>query len=381
MAELATTSADRPARSRAGYIDWLRGLAVIVMILAHAIDSWTVLGPTRQTRPYFSFMVLAGMGAPLFLWLAGLAVPLAGHARMRRGLSSVEASRTLQKRGWQIFGLALLFRLQAYVFSAGATLYGILKVDILNIMGLSLVGAGWLWGRGRTRNGRVIAALAVTIGVLVLSPLLRRWSWPALVPDPIEWYLRPAPARSTFTLFPWGAFVFAGLAHGEWLAGVQADARGRFHAWCLAGGVALATAAYQLSFLPSLVPGSTFWTTSPAFFSIRLGGMVAVFGLLYFLLQPGGLWSRMTLPRAWSPMELLGRTSLFIYWVHVELVYGLASRPLHKALSFNAALIACAIFTAGMLALAMLKARYWDHQAPWQSSDVDDRRRSIRVGG
>ena len=85
MAELAPGSVAPSPRSRAGYIDWLRGLAVIIMILAHAVDSWTVLGPTRQSRPYFWFMVLAGMGAPLFLWLAGLAVPLAAHARMRRG--------------------------------------------------------------------------------------------------------------------------------------------------------------------------------------------------------------------------------------------------------------------------------------------------------
>src|SRR4051812_15321361 len=133
MSEQAPGSVARPARTRAGYIDWLRGLAVLIMILAHAVDSWTVLGPARQTRAYFWFMVLAGMGAPLFLWLAGLAVPLAAHARMRRGASPEQASWTLQKRGWQIFGLALLFRLQAYVFSAGATLYGILKVDILNI--------------------------------------------------------------------------------------------------------------------------------------------------------------------------------------------------------------------------------------------------------
>ena len=69
-------------------------------------------------------------------------------------------------------------------------------------------------------------------------------------------------------------------------------------------------------------------------------------------------------------MELLGRTSLFIYWVHVELVYGLASRRLHKALSFNAALIAFAIFTVGMLALAMLKSRYWDNYTPWRRLDT-----------
>ena len=371
MAELAPGSVARPTRSRAGYIDWLRGLAVIIMILAHAVDSWMVLGPARQQRPYLWFLVIAGMGAPLFLWLAGLAVPLAAHARMRRGASPAEASWTLQKRGWQIFGLAMLFRLQAYVFSAGATLYGILKVDILNVMGLSLVAAGWLWGRGRTRNSRVAAALGVAIGLLVLTPLLRLWSWPALVPDPIEWYLRPAPARGTFTLFPWSAFVFAGLALGEWLAAVTAEARGRFHAWCLAGGAAVTVASYQLSFLPTLLPGSKFWTTSPAFFAIRLGAMTAVFGLLYFALRPGGAWSRFALPRAWSPMELLGRTSLFIYWVHVELVYGQATRPLHKALSFNGAVIAFAIFTLGMLALAMLKSRYWDHEAPWRSSTAE----------
>src|SRR6478735_10313592 len=85
MAEQAPGSVAGPARARAGYIDWLRGLAVVIMILAHAVDSWTVLGPTRHAQPYFWFMVLAGMGAPLFLWLAGLAVPLAAHARLRRG--------------------------------------------------------------------------------------------------------------------------------------------------------------------------------------------------------------------------------------------------------------------------------------------------------
>lgn len=340
------------------------------MILAHVVDAWTVVGPTRQSRPYFWFLVLAGMGAPLFLWLAGLAVPLAAHARVRRGASVAEASWMLQKRGWAIFGLALLFRLQAWLFSAGATLYGILKVDILNVMGLSLVAAGWLWGRASTRRGRVSLATAATLAVLVLTPLLRVWTWPALIPDPIEAYLRPPPARSTFTLFPWAAFALAGLALGEWLATTTAEARDRFHGWCVAGGLVVAVIAYQLSFRPTLLPGSNFWTTSPAFFAIRLGAMTAVFGMLYFGLAPGGVWARLTPPRHWSPMELLGRTSLFIYWVHVELVYGVPSIRLHKALSFNGALVAFALFTLLMLVLAMAKSRYWDKDAPWITLDA-----------
>jgi uncharacterized membrane protein len=338
------------------------------MILAHVVDAWTVLGPTRQTRPYFWFLVLAGMGAPLFLWLAGVAVPLAAHARVRRGASLAEASWSLQKRGWQIFGLALLFRLQAYVFSAGATLYGIFKVDILNVMGLSLVAAAWLWGRASTRRGRLSIGVLATIAVLILTPLLRVWTWPALIPDPIEAYLRPPPARSTFTLFPWTAFVLAGLVLGEWLATTSAEARDRFHAWCIAAGLGLAVLAYQLSFRPTLLPGSNFWTTSPAFFAIRLGAMTMVFGLLYFVLHPEGVWARLAVPRHWSPMELLGRTSLFLYWVHVELVYGVPSIRLHKALSFPGALVAFAIFTVLMLGLAMVKSRYWDKDAPWVAS-------------
>jgi len=343
----------------------MRGLAVVVMILAHVVDAWTVTGPTRQTRQYFWFMVIAGMGAPLFLWLAGLAVPLAGHSRLRRGAGVREASWSLQKRGWQIFGLAMLFRLQAYVFSAGATAYGMLKVDILNVMGLSLVAAGWCWGRGRTSASRIAIASTATLAVLVLSPLLRVWIWPERLPDPIEWYLRPAPNRSTFTLFPWSAFVFAGLALGEVLAGLADRWRTRFHAICAIGGAALAVLAYQMSFLPTWLAGSNFWTTSPSFFAIRLGAMIAIFGLLYFLLHPAGFWARVAVPRSWSPMELFGRTSLFVYWVHVELVYGLPSRRLHKALSFEGALVAFALFTVVMLGVTMIKTKYWDRETPW----------------
>lgn len=356
-----TTAAVTPARTRAGYIDWMRGLAVLVMILAHVVDAWTVQGPTRQTRAYFWFMVVAGMGAPMFLWLAGLAVPLAAHARVRRGATVGEASWSLQRRGWQVFGLALLFRLQAYVFSAGATAYGILKVDILNVMGLALAGAGWLWGRARSSRGRVTLALLVTAAILVLSPLLRVWDWVVHVPDPIEWYLRPPARRSTFTLFPWAAFVFAGLACGEWIARTPAERRGtRFHVTWLVAGTAVAVLAYQLSFRPTVLPGSQFWTTSPMFFLIRLGGMVAGLGLLYLVLRPGGWWQRVAWPRTWSPMEVLGQSSLFIYWVHVELVYGTPSRRLHHQLSFEQSIAAFAVFSVLMLWLTLLKVKYWD---------------------
>jgi len=70
-------------------------------------------------------------------------------------------------------------------------------------------------------------------------------------------------------------------------------------------------------------------------------------------------WAWMHRPTAshWSPLLVFGRTSLFVYWVHVELAYGRVSYPLHASLSVRAALLAFAAFTALMLGLAVLWTR------------------------
>ena len=57
----------------------------------------------------------------------------------------------------------------------------------------------------------------------------------------------------------------------------------------------------------------------------------------------------------WSPVEILGRASLFVYWVHVELVYGFFSRPLRRALEFDDVLLAYLLFTIFLLGLVLVK--------------------------
>ena len=62
----------------------MRGVAVLVMIEWHAIDAWT-LPLHREGGVFWIFGFVGGWAAPLFLFLAGLAVPLAGTARLARG--------------------------------------------------------------------------------------------------------------------------------------------------------------------------------------------------------------------------------------------------------------------------------------------------------
>ena len=77
------TAAASPARAgspgRRLYIDWLRGVAVLVMIMWHSIDSWTVQDAAVRKSAAFGVITFgAGWAAPLFLFLAGVSLPFAG---------------------------------------------------------------------------------------------------------------------------------------------------------------------------------------------------------------------------------------------------------------------------------------------------------------
>ena len=61
-------------------------------------------------------------------------------------------------------------------------------------------------------------------------------------------------------------------------------------------------------------------------------------------------------------MRSLGRPSLFVYWIHVEMVYGFISRPLRRNLSFEAAIVAYVLFSAFLLGLVLLKNRWLQAQ-------------------
>jgi fucose 4-O-acetylase-like acetyltransferase len=117
-------------------------------------------------------------------------------------------------------------------------------------------------------------------------------------------------------------------------------------------GAALAVLAYAASFLPTPYARSDFWTSSPCFFFIRLGVMTLAIAVAY------GWEAVRGDARRWSPMQQLGRTSLFIYWIHVEMVYGLVSLPLHKAFSLGGAWTALAVFSIFMLGCSIGKDRF-----------------------
>src|SRR3954470_14786478 len=94
--------------TRRTHLDVLRGVAVLIMIEAHVIDSWTRTAD-RHSRAFGQSLILGGFGAPLFLFLAGVAVALSAGSKARRTGDPSSAMRAVQTRGLQIFLLAFLF--------------------------------------------------------------------------------------------------------------------------------------------------------------------------------------------------------------------------------------------------------------------------------
>jgi uncharacterized membrane protein len=344
--------------ARHAYLDWLRGVAVLIMIGGHTFDSWTV--PADRTRPeYRSAVLIFGIGGPLFLFLAGVSVSLAASARAARLRSDAAAAATVRRRGWQIFFYAFLFRLQSFVLNPGSPLSTLLKVDILNVMGLAIVAAATLWGAARRTTGRVLALAGATVAIAMLTPLLRHAPMLAVLPDPLEWYVRPVQGRTNFTLFPWGGFVTAGALAGLVLQRAPDPLHHRRAVAAITlAGLLLAAGGYGASFLPALYPDVSFWTSSPTFFFIRTGIVLMAVGLAWTWAQRPQSGTR------WSPLVVLGVESLFVYWIHVEIVYGLLTRPLHRQLTLPWTVAAFAAFTLLMLGAVVLKRRA---QAAWRA--------------
>ena len=344
----------------------MRGLACVLMFQTHCYDSW--LNPEARKSTFFMWSQLGGtLPAPLFLFLAGISFALVTDKLRQKGTPPAQIASTTIRRGAEIFGLGLLFRLQEYAIAfPWAPWSDMLRVDVLNIIGLSMMLMGlvcWavLAGSRTQRIRAVLASVAVLAGLTIslLTPLLwtvwrERW-----LPWPLESYINGVhnlgePQAWLFPVFPWTAFAFIGLAVGFGLLsnwGREHEAL-TFVLTGVAGIVLIQLARWLDHRSTQLYPVYDFWHTSPNFFLIRIGILLAI-------LFASFAWCRWGLGNCgFSPLMQLGQTSLLVYWVHIEFVYGRLSILHKRGMSIQGASLGLATIFTAMLLLSLART-YW----------------------
>jgi uncharacterized membrane protein len=323
------------------------------MIEAHTIDAWTRPAAKVGSVAYRNAAILGGFAAPLFLWLAGLALVVSATRKAQRTGDRSSAVEEICRRGLEIFILAFLFRLQAFIVSPGGHPVTLFRVDILNVMGPAIVLAGLVWGVARTATPRVLAFAAMALAMAMLTPVVRTASWVTELPVWVQWYLKPAAEYTTFTMFPWAGFVFAGGAVGVLLASANSERAERLlQLTFMIAGASLVGLGFYAAAQPSIYRASSFWTSSPTWFAIRVGIMMVALAVIYGAAAVAER-THLTL----GPLERLGRSSLFVYWIHVELVYGYASWFWRGRLPLWGTFLASALFATLMYGAVLLRDR------------------------
>jgi uncharacterized membrane protein len=296
--------------------------------------------------------LIGGYPAPLFLFLAGLSLALAAEGRFRKGRAAPDVRRDGLRRGLEVLGYAVLFRLWMFTTSGFAKPADLLRVDVLNCIGLSMLlvaglALGWAHPRWRLASAVLLAA-----GVALLTPLAWDSPWPSWIPGPLLAYVSGRAPGAFFPLFPWAGFTAAGAGVGLLLARSHAAAReGQSVAMLTGLGAILIPLGLQLDRLPQVYPRYDFWWTSPNYFLVKVGVLLLVLGFAYLWgLAPWAPWP--------SLLRQLGRTSLLVYWIHIEIVYGGIVAPgVRGKLDVPGASLGLALLTLAMLLLSLIRTQ------------------------
>lgn len=359
--------------TRVGFVDLLRGWAVIVMIQTHVFNA--LLLPALTAADLFSVVrFVDGLVAPSFLFASGLAYAITTRRKLQEYLAF----------GWPLFrqlGRLLLilligymlhiprFNYQHLVYEAGPEAWErFWQVDVLHCIAVSLLFLQVLLLVLRSEKRLYRTVLVVTVGVVVLTPVMWTLNWSTYLPVAIASYLN-GMYYSLFPLFPWSAFLFAGALTGHYYTEARSGSRpggeNRMMRRASATGLAVILLSFPLHPLAeALYPVYDYWHVSPSFVLLRLGLVLLLCGGLFLYEQRKGV-------QASSLVALFGRESLIVYVTHLTLLYGnffgdsLAHR-LGGTFTYGQAIAATLLLFLLMYLLAFVWGRIKRGPAKWR---------------
>jgi uncharacterized membrane protein len=337
----------KPASQRLLYLDWVRGVAALVMLQGHVFQSF-LRNDLRDGGPYLASQFAGGMPPAVFLFLLGVTFAFLMDSQQRKGVPAAGRLAAALKRSGYLFAAAFAFRLQLWLFSLDKSPWtDLFRVDILNCMGFALLLLSVMSVFRTEERIRLCAILGIAIAIA--SPLVSNLDWSG-TPGLVRSYL--VPSHEFFGFFPWGAFVAFGLSAGSILRTLKPEDVPSTMQWLGWGGLALAFAAYTISNMSmSVYSNSDFWLNSPALIFIKLGAILILIAFAW-------VWNVRTSAQEWSWVRQFGMTSLLVYWVHIELVYGRWFGFMKSQLTVGQTLFAATVTILAMLVLSLIRTNW-----------------------
>jgi uncharacterized membrane protein len=336
-------SKTRTGANRLQYLDWLRGLGALIMLQGHVFHSF-LRNDLRSDGPYMLSQFVGGMPPAIFLFLTGVTLAFLMDSTERKGLSAQERVTTALRRAGYLFFLAFAFRLQMWLFSGNSPWTDLLRVDILNAMGFAMLVMSAMALFRTAERARLCGAMGVAIALA--GPLVSQIDCSAL-PGFVRSYV--VPDYNSFSFFPWGAYLAFGMSAGSAIRIIPHESIERAIQWCaLLAGVTVIVCQYVANLPYSVYAKSEYWLNSPAQVLTKQAVTLLLLALAF-------VWTRYGARDGWSLVRQLGTTSLLVYWVHIELIYGRWLWFFKNSLNVAQVVVAAAVLILLMLGISTAK--------------------------
>lgn len=356
-------------RTRYVFIDLFRSTVIFLMLEGHVAR--TLLSASLQQTSLFQLHEFVhGLTAPAFLFAAGLTFVISTrHTWQAYHHPSLRLARRAG-RILLILGLGLFLHLPFFslrkILREGSLpeMLQLFQCDVLACIGIGLALLHFIlyFMKSERRFHRAVAVLA---GVIVLgTPIVWEIDVLNFAPVPVAQLLN-GKHGSPFPLFPYLGFLLVGVLVSKGF--IDASVRGQAEAFrrrMLLLGAGLLVAGIILDAVPvHIYPVYDFWFTSPDYFLIRAGLLMAAFS--------GFMALSARLPAQPRVLTVLGRESLFVYILHLLIIYGSSVNPranLQAVLGGSSGVALAAAVFVGLTVSMLFSASLWNYlrrERPW----------------
>lgn len=306
----------RSKTARLFFIDAMRAWAILMMLQGHFVDG--LLENSFRDPDSLIFTIWSyfrGITAPVFFTVSGFIFTYLLIRIPEKGFNNPRIKKGI-KRGIQLLLIGYLLRLNLFGLLKGEFYSSLFLVDVLHIIGLSILGIIGLYLFTNKQKKYVFPLLLLLISCLLFSfePIYSKWTF-QMLPDALANYFTRTNG-SVFTIIPWFGYTAIG-GFFSYLFTYYKNSQSLYPAAISIAtftGILLIFFSSDLFLAVSSITGIQLFEAIAAnnYLFIRLGDVLIAFSV--FMLLRHFITSRTVLK--------IGQNTLSIYVIHFVILYG-----------------------------------------------------------